>query len=76
MNEMNELFEALGNGIQHFLPLSPFREFITGVENIDFGYLNYFIPVGKIMEVTVAWCVAIGAFYAWQIVLRWLKIIE
>lgn len=76
MSEMQELFQQLGNGIQQFLPTSPFRQFIHGVEKYDFGWLNWLCPVERIIEVLVAWCITIGVFYGYQIVLRWLKVIE
>lgn len=76
MQEMQELFQGLGNGIQKFLPLSPFRQFINGMEKYDWGWLNWLLPIDRILKVTIAWCAAIAVFYAYQIVLRWLKVIE
>ena len=40
------------------------------------GYLNYFLPISQIIAIGEAWLVAIGLFYAYQIILRWIKAIE
>lgn len=76
MEEMSNIFQHFGNDIQKFLPLSPFRDLIFDLENIDFGWLNWFIPVQAIMHICGLWLTAIGIFYVYQIILRWLKVIE
>lgn len=40
------------------------------------GWLNWFIPVGKILGILSVWLTAVSAYYVYQIVLRWIKVIE
>lgn len=55
--------------ILKFLPTSPFITFINKMQDLPYlGYLNYFLPISQI--------IAIGLFYAYQIILRWIKAIE
>lgn len=76
MDEYNSLWEKFGEGLMEVLPTSPFREFLDEFSNLPFlGYLNWFVPVRGILIVLVAWCGAIGVFYLYSIVLRWLKVI-
>lgn len=77
MNEMQSLFQNFGNNIQQFLPTSPFKPFLEWFRGLEmWGYLNYFIPVGAILQVLLLWTGAISIFYVYQIILRWLKVIE
>lgn len=39
------------------------------------SYLNWFVPIGWMLDVLVAWLAAIGAFYAIMAVLRALKVV-
>lgn len=60
-----------------FLPTSPFKAFISQVESAPFlGYLNYFVPVGTFVNITVAWTSAIALYYIVSMALRWAKAIE
>lgn len=76
MSEMQSLFGLFGNEIQKFLPLSPFRDYIIDLEGIDFGWLNWIFPIQAMMHVAGLWLTAIAIFYVYQIILRWLKVIE
>lgn len=76
MNEMQTLFQNFGNQVQKFLPLSPFRNLINYLEGIDFGWFNWFFPVQAILHILGLWLTAITIFYVYQIILRWLKVIE
>ena len=62
----------------HFLPTSPFRPFIMEVRNsfsTFAGYINYFIPIGFFIDVFYAWMIAVFAFYAYSLLMRWVKMI-
>lgn len=60
-----------------FLPNSPFTAFTSAISDIPFlGYLNYFLPIAQIIAVSQAWLTAIGIFYIYQLLLRWVKAIE
>lgn len=67
----------LANACVVFLPNSPFQSFIQEIDKIPFlGYLNYFVPIAQIIAVTQLWITAITLFYAVQLVLRWVRMIE
>lgn len=38
--------------------------------------LNWFIPVNTFVSVLEGWLVAVAIYYVYQIVLRWVKVIE
>lgn len=59
------------------LPGSPFTAFINSIPSIPYlGYINYFVPISQMIAIGQAWLTAIGIFYLYQAVLRWLKAIE
>lgn len=60
------------------LPSDPIQSYLTATTQIKayFGYINYFIPITQMLAVTRAWLVAVGLYYLYQIVLRWIKAIE
>lgn len=60
--------------ILSILPRSPFRSFIDDLAVSEWlGVLNWFVPVGTLLSIATAWGVAIGVFYAYQLILRWSK---
>ncbi len=59
------------------LPSSPFSAFLEDVSGLPFlGYLNWFLPIGKMLEVGAAWLAAIALFYLYSIIMRWIKLIQ
>ena len=74
--EFEQLFEAWGQKILDLLPLSPFQQFIDNFRGLPhLGWLNWFFPVGDCLVVMLAWLGAVGLFYLYSIVMRWLKVI-
>ena len=74
--EFEALFEAWGDKILNLLPLSPFQEFIEQFRSLPYlGWLNWFFPVGDCLVVMAVWLGAVGLFYLYSIVMRWLKMI-
>jgi hypothetical protein len=74
--EFQAVFEAFGEKLLQLLPLSPFTQFIDQFRNLPFlGYLNWFFPVGDCLKVMAAWLTAVGLFYLYSILMRWLKVI-
>ena len=74
--EFQAVFEAFGEKLLQLLPLSPFTQFIDQFRNLPFlGYLNWFFPVGDCLGVMAAWLTAVGLFYLYSILMRWLKVI-
>lgn len=39
-------------------------------------FVNWFVPFGTISGILAAWCTCVAAYYIYQIVLRWIKVIE
>lgn len=74
---MRELFDSLGEALMHLLPLSPFTGIIEDLEQMPFlGYINWFIPIGSMLKIGAAWLVAIGVYYSYSMVARWIKVIS
>ena len=58
------------------LPTSPFRTFINSWDAPSYlGWLNWFMPVSQILTVITLWLTAIGLFYLYSIIMRWVKMI-
>lgn len=76
-NAIATLFNTLLSQIFVFLPVSPFKDYIEAFsDNTVIQYMNWFIPVGQFITVTVVWLSAIIIFYAYQIILRWIKAVD
>lgn len=74
---MVTLFNNFADTLKNVLPLSPFAPFIEQFAGLPYvSWLNWFIPVGDVINVLVAWLAAIVLFYAYSIVLRWIKAIS
>ncbi len=59
-----------------FLPQSPFRNALDNfTDNEILQYVNWFIPISEILGILALWLTAIIGFYAYQIILRWIKAI-
>lgn len=72
-----EIVEKFLNLVLSVLPRSPFVKYIAAMEEIPFlQYLNWFIPIGTFILIGEAWLVAIGIFYLYSIILRWIRAIE
>lgn len=65
--------------ILQLLPESPFVV-LDNLSQTEFyewiQYLNWFIPINTFISILEAWLVAIGIYYIYQIVLRWVKAIQ
>lgn len=79
---MIEFFKALltdfGSQIANLLPGSPFHPYIVEFARISkdsLGFLNWFIPIGKFMEIGLAWLACIALYYGYSIIMRWIKMI-
>jgi uncharacterized protein (DUF486 family) len=68
---------AMLQGIANILPGSPFNGLSAmTLDSKWFGYLCYIVPVPQIIALLESWGVAVGLFYVYMIVLRWIKAIE
>lgn len=58
------------------LPYSPFQGFISYLSSVPYlGYINWFIPMGSIINITAAWTTSISLYYLYSIAMRWIKAI-
>ena len=63
--------DILFNKLVDFLPGCPFRTFLDEFADLPFlGYLNWFIPVGRCVQIGAAWLAAIAVFYAIQFLIK------
>ena len=77
LDYMNEILDKFLDLVLSVLPLSPFTEIIEELASMPYlGYINWFIPIGKFIAIGTVWLTAIGVFYLYQIILRWIKAIE
>lgn len=75
-NAIMEVLNTALNYIFSFLPKSPFSSMIKEMDSLTFlPYINYFIPIDKLLAMTALWLGAITVFYIYQIILRWIKAI-
>lgn len=79
MSDFN-LFKSIMDVIISLLPTSPFKGVIKGMESEEvqqvLSYLNWFVPIKDIVVVLTGWLTAIGLYYIYVIVLRWIKAIK
>lgn len=76
---INYLIAGLGlilETIFSILPTSPFKLISNSPIAEYLPSLNFFIPVSEMIAITQVWLSAIGIYYVYQIVLRWIKAIE
>lgn len=84
MDIFTNIFNALANLVMKFfnallslLPQSPFVAFLDAMEKWEFlKTLNWIVPIGTFISIGTAWLTAIGVYYAWSVVLRWIKAVE
>lgn len=70
------LFVGLLALVMAFLPSSPFQMAINSISSIPYlNYLNWFFPVTEAVAVVEVWVVAIGVYYLYSAIMRWIKII-
>lgn len=76
-NALADLIMKFFNGLLALLPQSPFSAFLSAMEKWEFlKTLNWIVPIGAFISIGTAWLTAIGVYYAWSVVLRWIKAIE
>lgn len=80
------MWDALSDALVSFavsvvelFPESPFVV-LDELSQSDFytwlKYLNWFIPVSSFVTVLETWLAGVSLYYVYQIVLRWIKVIE
>lgn len=73
---MQELLGKFGEMLMAVLPTSPFQQFLSDFADIPYlGFANWFIPIGSFIKIGKAWLIAIGVFYMYSVIMRWVKMI-
>ena len=66
-------------GVINLLPESPFVAALDDLQASEFAewlhFFNWFVPIEVFKRVTGVWLIGVAAYYGYQIVLRWLKVI-
>lgn len=79
-----DFFDKIGMGISEVfnklldvLPKSPifYLESNPEIRNI-LSYVNYFIPISTMISIAETWLITIAAYYVYQVILRWIKMVE
>lgn len=77
MDIFTSIVDKFANSVYSLLPTSPFRPYINKLASLNFlGYLNWFVPVGTLLGIATAWVSVIGLYYLYQLLLRWVRMIE
>lgn len=59
------------------LPTSPFRKAIDLIESIPYmNYIKWFVPIDAAILILMWWGTAITVYYAYMVILRWIKAID
>lgn len=74
---LTEFLNEIQAWVMLMLPDSPFKglvlpEYIRSI----LGYINWFVPFYMIGNTLLLWIGAITVYYAYQIILRWIKSIQ
>ena len=63
--------------VYSFLPRSPFTSFNSvAIDNQYLQWLAWIVPISEIIVVLQAWIVAVAMFYAYMVILRFVRSIE
>lgn len=76
MDAFHEIWEDLGKFVYKILPLSPFQPLIQAFSSIPYlSEINWFFPIGDALEIMGVWLSAITAYFMWQWILRWVRVV-
>lgn len=76
-NWITQAFDGFIQSIISFLPTSPFINISANIANANgIGWLNWFFPVGRCITTMALWLTAIGVYYGYSVIARWVKIIR
>ena len=80
------MFDALSDALVdlavsaiELFPASPFTilDELSSSEVYEWlRMVNWFVPIGTFVGILEAWLTCVAVYYAYQIVLRWIKVIE
>lgn len=74
---MKEILDRLLSAVLSLFPLSPFLPVIQELSSLPYlGYINWFLPIGDFIKIGTLWITAIGVYYAWSVIARWVKLLS
>lgn len=77
MSFMKELLDKFLELLLSVFPLSPFMPVIRELSSLPYlGYINWLVPVGDFIKMGTLWLSAIGAYYGWSVIARWVKLLS
>lgn len=75
---LNDFLSGIISVLVSVLPQDPFIDSINSLSsNLGeyIGYLNYFIPIGKMCDILGLWIVAVGGWYVYRALASWLHLV-
>jgi hypothetical protein len=76
LNTLIDIASGIADGLMWLLPISPFSALELVFDNNLMGYINFFLPVQEAVNLLVGWGVAIGLWYLYALILRWVKAVR
>lgn len=66
--------------IINVFPASPLQPLIATLQSSAvseiLGFVNWFVPIGTMIGILTGWLTCVAAYYVYQIILRWIKVVE
>ncbi len=79
MDSLTDSLVSFAVSVIELFPTSPFT-ILNELSNSEFyewlQMLNWFIPVGTFVSILEGWLTCVAVYYVYQIILRWVKVIE
>lgn len=79
LDGLTDALVSFAISVINLLPESPFV-FLEELSSSEFyqwlKFLNWFVPINTFVSILETWLVGVGLYYVYQIVLRWIKVIE
>lgn len=70
------IFNQLYVWLMSFLPNSPFQALILSIGAIPYlKIFNWFIPVAEVLAIMETWLIAVGIYYLYQAIMRYIHLI-
>jgi len=76
---LQNIIDGLGEALEwviDLLPDSPFNLIDNSAISDYLGAFNWIVPMDQIIAILQLWVSAILVYYAWVVVLRWIKAID
>lgn len=73
---MKQILDKFLDVVISLFPLSPFTPVIQELSSLPYlGYINWFVPIVDFIKIGTLWITAIGVYYAWSVIARWVKLL-